>query len=96
MGTGFGQPAPGTLVNPTLSDRLYWGLALATGAAGQTNFDLVAALAPGLLNGNGFGHQPEFVQRDAEHVGVCASHCLGLPVTYPAIASRRSRAECQS
>jgi len=40
--------------------------------------------------------QPEFAQRDAEHVGVCAPCRFGLPVTYPAIASRRSRAEYQS
>jgi len=82
MGTGFGQPAPGELVNRPLGGRLCCGQALATGAAGQTSVDLVAASAPGVLSANdittSFRLQPEFVQRDVKLVRVDAPSRFGL------------------
>ena len=55
-------------MNRTLSGRLYWGQALATRLVGQTNVDLVAAPAPGVLSASdttaSFRLQPEFVQWD--------------------------------
>ena len=86
-------------MNRTSCSRLCWGHSLATGQRSQTNIDLIATVNLRLLNGNdgnSFRLQPEFVQRDAKLVRVSAPIRFGLPVTYPAIASRRFRADCQS